>query len=146
MGGGDADTRGFMTSKATVYRLRGVGLILDDLARVGCCGGAANVNPVRAGGRPAGADAGGRGEGAGRPATDTGQERQHRQATRIQSCPLLGVIEVVKACLGRLLPSLKAVCGLLLGTADVIVVFCSARMAEGGMNGRLIDSRRRRSP
>lgn len=76
MGGGDADTRGFMigSPNATVYRLRGVGLILDDLARVGCCGGAANVNPVRAGGRPAGADAGGGVEGAGRP-TDTGRER-----------------------------------------------------------------------
>ncbi len=60
---------------ATVYRLRGVGLILDDLARVGCCGGAANVPPVRGGGRPAGVDAGGGVEGAGRPATDTGLGR-----------------------------------------------------------------------
>jgi len=77
MGGGDADTRGFMmgSPNATVYRLRGVGLILDDLARVGCCGGAANVPPVRGGGRPAGADAGGGVEGAGRPATDTGLGR-----------------------------------------------------------------------
>jgi hypothetical protein len=76
MGGEDADTRGFMmgSPNATVYRLRSVGLILDDLARVGCCGGATNVNPIHAGGRPAGADAGGGGEGAGRLATDTGRE------------------------------------------------------------------------
>ena len=60
---------------ATVYRLRDVGLILDDLARAGCCGGAANVNPVCAGGRPTGADAGSGGEGARRPAMDTGRER-----------------------------------------------------------------------
>jgi hypothetical protein len=33
------------------------------------------VPPVRAGGKPAGADTGGGGEGAGRPATDTGQDR-----------------------------------------------------------------------
>src|SRR5882757_1322961 len=48
IGGGDADMRGFMigSPNATVYRFRGVGLILEDLARVGCCGGAANVNPV----------------------------------------------------------------------------------------------------
>jgi hypothetical protein len=111
---------------ATVYRLRGVGLILDDLARAGCCGGAGNVNPVRAGGRPAGADAGGGGEGAGRPATDTGRERTApatgRQATRIQSCSSLAVIEVVRERLGRLLPSLREMCSLPLGTADVIVV------------------------
>jgi hypothetical protein len=50
-------------------------LILGDLARLGRRGGAANVNPVRAGGRPAGADAGGGGEGVGRPAMDTGRER-----------------------------------------------------------------------
>jgi len=59
----------------TVYCLRGVGLILEDLARAGCWGGAANVNAVRASGRPAGAVAGGGGEGTGRPATDTGRER-----------------------------------------------------------------------
>jgi hypothetical protein len=53
----------------------GVGLILDDLARGGCCGGATNVPPVLAAGRPAGADAGGGGEGAGKPATDTGRDR-----------------------------------------------------------------------
>jgi hypothetical protein len=77
MGGGDADMRGFMmgSPNATVYRLRGVGLILDDLARVGSCGGAAKVPPVRAVGRPAGADAGGGGEGAGRPATEMGRDR-----------------------------------------------------------------------
>jgi hypothetical protein len=52
-------------------------LILGDLARLGRHGGAANVNLVCAGGRPAGADAGGGGEGpgAGRPAMDTGRER-----------------------------------------------------------------------
>lgn len=60
---------------ATVYRLRGVGLILDDLAREGCCTGVTNVFPVRACGRPAGADARGGGEDAGRPATDMGRER-----------------------------------------------------------------------
>jgi hypothetical protein len=62
---------------ATVNPLRSVGLILDDVARAGCCGGADNVNTIRAGDRPAGTDAGGGGEGAGRPATntDTGRER-----------------------------------------------------------------------
>ena len=72
---------------ATVYRLRGVGLILNELACVGCCRGAANVQPVRAGSRPAGADGGGGGEVAGRAATDTGRERTAStlapQATRI---------------------------------------------------------------
>ena len=58
---------------ATVYRLRGVGLILDDLARAGGCGGAASVPPICDRGRPAGADDGGGGVGAGRPATDTGR-------------------------------------------------------------------------
>ena len=32
---------------ATVYRLHGVGSILDGIARVGCCGGAAHEPPVR---------------------------------------------------------------------------------------------------
>ena len=67
---------------ATVYRLRGAGLILDNLARVGCCRGAANVNPIRTGSRPAGADAGGGGEGAGRRATDMGRERCQGQLLR----------------------------------------------------------------
>lgn len=62
----------------TVYRLRGVRLILDDLARVGCCGEAADVPSVSAGGKPAGADAGGGGQGAGRcgdtVASDTDSE------------------------------------------------------------------------
>jgi hypothetical protein len=77
MGGGDADTRGFImgSPNATVCRLRGVGLILDDLARGGCCGGATNVPPIRTSGRPAGGDAGGGGDCAGRPATDTGRDR-----------------------------------------------------------------------
>ena len=57
---------------ATVYRFRSVGLILDDIARVGCCRGAGNVHSVRTGGRPAGTDAKG---GAERPATDTDRER-----------------------------------------------------------------------
>ena len=98
--------------------------MLDDLARVGCCGGAANVNPVSDGGRPAGADAGGAGEGAGRPATNTGLERQCQrwQVKRIQSCSLLGVIGVLRARLGRLLPSLMEMCSLPLSTADVTVV------------------------
>src|SRR6267378_5821836 len=52
--------------------VRGVGLILDDRAHAGC-GGATNAPPGR--GRPAGADAGGDGEAAGRPATETGRER-----------------------------------------------------------------------
>jgi hypothetical protein len=74
MGGGNEGKRGLMmgSPNATVYRLRGVD---TDLARVGCYGGAADVNPIRAGGRPAGAGAGGGGEGAGRPARDTGRER-----------------------------------------------------------------------
>jgi hypothetical protein len=111
---------------ATVCRLRGVGLILDGLARGGCCGGATKVPLVRAGGRPTGADAGGEGEGAGRPATDTGRERtaqrQRQQATRIQSCSLLGVIKVVGARLGRLLQSLREMWSLPLDRTDVIVV------------------------
>jgi hypothetical protein len=50
--GGDADMPGFMmgSPNATVYRLRGVELILDDLVHVGCCGGAGYVPPVRSGG------------------------------------------------------------------------------------------------
>jgi hypothetical protein len=120
-GGRNADTHGFMmgSPNATVYRLRGVGLILDDLARVGCSGGAANVNPLRAGGRPAGADAGGGGEGAGMPAMDTGREHTAPVlATPIQSCSLLLIIEVVKAHLGRLRRCVVNP----LGTAVVIVV------------------------
>ena len=68
MESGDADMRGFMmgSPNVTVYYRLSVRLILDDLARVGCCGGATNVPLVRAGGS---------GEGAGRPATDTGRER-----------------------------------------------------------------------
>jgi len=53
--------------------MRGVGLMLNDHARAGCCGGVTNVPPGR--GRPAGADTGGDGEAAGRLATETGQER-----------------------------------------------------------------------
>jgi hypothetical protein len=49
-------------------------ILLDNLVRVGYCGGR-NVPLVRTGGRPAEADAGGVEEGAGRPATDTGVER-----------------------------------------------------------------------
>jgi len=51
--------------------MRGVGLMLDDRARAGC-GSATNAPPGHS--RPAGADAGGDGEAAGRPATETGQE------------------------------------------------------------------------
>jgi hypothetical protein len=111
---------------ATVYRLRGIGLILDYLAHVGCCGGVANANPVRAVGRPAGADAGGGGEGAGRQSTDTGRERTAPTPPPAggadQSCSLLGVIEVARARLGRPLRCLREMCSLPSGTTDVIVV------------------------
>jgi hypothetical protein len=107
--------QGFMmgSPNAAVCHFCGVGLILDDLERAGCCGGAANVPRVGAGGRPEGADAGGGGEGgegAGRPATIRVETalcmHLRRQAMRIQSCSLSAVIEVVKARLVRLLRSL----------------------------------------
>lgn len=50
------------------------------------------------------------------------RQQQRRQATRIQTCSLLGVIGVVRARPGRLLPSLKEMCSHLLGMAGVIVV------------------------
>jgi hypothetical protein len=97
---------------------------------------------------------GGGGEGAVRPATDTGRERTAPMPvpagdTDPESCSLLGLIEVVRACLDRLPWSLREMCSLLSGTADVIVVVqrgsvrirCSAhRMAEGGINGGLTNS------
>ena len=52
--------------------MHGIRLMLDDRACAGC-GSATNAPPGR--GRPAGADAGGDGEAAGRPATEMGQER-----------------------------------------------------------------------
>ena len=59
----------------TMYRLRGVRLILDGLALVGCCGGAAIVRPVHAGRRLAGAETGVDREGSVRLGTDTGRDR-----------------------------------------------------------------------
>jgi hypothetical protein len=81
MGSGDADMRGFIigSPNVTVYYRLGVRLILDDLARVGCCGGATNVPLVRTGGS---------GEGAGRPATDTGRDRHasRQRGSRATPC------------------------------------------------------------
>jgi hypothetical protein len=76
MRGRDADKQNFTmgSPNATMYHLHGVGLILDNHVHVDYCGGAANLPLVRAGGGPAEADAGGSGEGTGRPATDTGVE------------------------------------------------------------------------
>jgi hypothetical protein len=92
---------------ATVNHLHGVGLLLDDLALVGCCGGAANVNPVRAAGRQQEQTLEGAvraQEGRRRIRVESAlQQRQRRQATRIQGCSLLGVIEVVRTRFGRLL-------------------------------------------
>ena len=85
---------------ATVYRLRGVWLILDDLAYVDHC----EEPPTCLQSAPA-ADrmlaVGGRAQEARqRIRVETAlHERQHLQATRIQSCSLLAVIagEMVRA-------------------------------------------------
>ena len=106
---------------ATVYRLHGVRSILDDLARVGCCGWAAYEPPVRVAADQQGQTlevAGRAQEGRQRKRVESAQrQRQCWQVTRIQRCSLLAAIEVVS---------------------------CSARMAEGGQNyGGLTGGRRR---
>ena len=80
---------------AIVYRLHGVGSILDDLARVGCCGWAAYEPPVHvaADQREQMLDVAGRAQEGQQQIRVVSALRLHSQAD--SACSLLAKIEVV---------------------------------------------------